>query len=131
MTEPSESPDEVVLVIPARPEHVSVLRSLAATLAAKCDLTVDEIDDLRIAVDEAGGLLLPHANLNTPLTATFQLSPGGIEITATVSGSPVAEPDRQGFAWTVLEAVSDEVSVQHDGPELSIKLVKRREITVQ
>ncbi|SOD73255.1 serine/threonine-protein kinase RsbW [Jatrophihabitans sp. GAS493] len=128
MTESQTLPDEVELTLPAKPEYISVLRSLTATLAARCDLTVDEIDDLRIAVDEAVGLLLPHASGDTPLKSWFRVSSGGIEITTSVCAEPGAEPDRVGFAWTVLEAVSDELDVEHQGEELTIRLTKRRQI---
>ncbi|SDJ31064.1 serine/threonine-protein kinase RsbW [Frankineae bacterium MT45] len=128
MTESSTTSDEVELTLPAKPEYVSVLRSLAATLAARCDLTVDEIDDLRIAVDEAVGLLLPHSTADTPLKSWFRMTPGGIEITTTVCAESGAEPDRVGFAWTVLEAVSDELGVEHHGEELTIRVTKRRQI---
>ena len=128
MTESVGARDEVVLTLPAQPEYVAVLRSLTATLAARCDLTVDEIDDLRIAVDEAGGLLLPHATEGQPLTARFLIAPGEIEIVAAVPAEADAEPDRGGFAWTVLEAVSDTVTVDRAGADLRIRLTKRREV---
>ena len=38
-----------------------MLRTATAGLAARLDFTLDEIEDLRIAVDEACALLLPDA----------------------------------------------------------------------
>lgn len=59
---PSTAPAETVeLTVPASASYVSVLRTVTASLAARRDFTIDEIDDLRIAVDEASALLLPHA----------------------------------------------------------------------
>ena len=56
-----DATDTVELTVPADPAYLSVLRTVIASLAAQRDFTLDEIDDLRIAVDEAGALLLPHA----------------------------------------------------------------------
>ena len=47
--------------MPADVAYVATLRLTAASLAARCDLTIDDIEDLRLAVDEACALLLPHA----------------------------------------------------------------------
>ena len=39
--------------MPAEGAYLSVLRTATAGLAARLDFTLDEIEDLRIAVDEA------------------------------------------------------------------------------
>ena len=53
--------DVVVLKLPAVGAYLSVLRTATAGLAARLDFTLDEIEDLRIAVDEACAMLLPAA----------------------------------------------------------------------
>ncbi len=55
-------PGEVRLTIPADGAYVAVPRSVVGNLAARNDFTLDAIDDLRIAVDEACALLLPQAS---------------------------------------------------------------------
>src|SRR6478735_3271011 len=54
--------DTVDLRVPADPAYLAVLRTATAGLAARLDLTLDEIEDLRIAVDEACALLLEHTS---------------------------------------------------------------------
>ena len=51
--------DVVRLRLPAVGAYLSVLRTATAGLAARLDFTLDEIEDLRIAVDEACAMLLP------------------------------------------------------------------------
>ena len=53
--------DVVRLRLPAVGAYLSVLRTATAGLAARLDFTLEEIEDLRIAVDEACALLLPSA----------------------------------------------------------------------
>jgi hypothetical protein len=55
------SGDHVELRVPASGAYLAVLRTAAAGLAARLDFTLDDIEDLRIAVDEACALLLPLA----------------------------------------------------------------------
>jgi len=123
------APDEVEFRFPADGAYVSILRTVTAGLAARCQLTVDEIEDLRIAVDEACALLLPHAAPNAALTAHFVLEKGRVEFTAALPAQPNAEPDRSGFAWTVLRALADDAHVSADAGVLSIALTKRRVAT--
>ncbi len=72
--------DAVEVRIPADVGYVSTLRLTAASLAARCDLTIDDIEDLRLAVDEACALLLPHATPGSSLDARFELAAGRLAV---------------------------------------------------
>lgn len=127
-TEP-DAPDgaTVELRVPAESAYVAVLRSVTAGLAARCDLTLDEIEDLRIAVDEACALLLPMAADDSSLTACFTLSAGELVVRASLTPRPGAELNQDGFGWTVLEALAGSVTVGEELGEVSITLTKNRE----
>ena len=60
---------DVSLRVPADGAYVSVLRTMTAGLAARLDFTVDDIEDLRIAVGEACALVLPEAGPGGDLVA--------------------------------------------------------------
>src|SRR4029079_7676474 len=92
VTEHRNRANEVRLRMPADGAFVSALRTLTAGLAARCDLTIDQIEDLRIAVDEACSLLLPHGVAPAHLTADFTLEPGAIRVVASVPADPSAKP---------------------------------------
>ncbi len=47
-----------MLTVPADGSYLAVLRTATAGLAARLQFTLDEIEDLRIAVDEACAMLL-------------------------------------------------------------------------
>jgi serine/threonine-protein kinase RsbW len=51
----------VVLIIPADRQYAALVRAVAGHLGARTGLTVTEISDLRLAVDEACGLLVPSS----------------------------------------------------------------------
>jgi serine/threonine-protein kinase RsbW len=121
-----DRPHNVEFRFPADGAYVAILRTVTAGLAARCQLTVDEIEDLRIAVDEACALLLPHAAADAALTTRFVLHTGRVEFVATLPSESNAEPDRTGFAWTVLRALADDAQVSAADGVLSIALTKRR-----
>ncbi len=132
MSTPPDGPaersgDTVEMRVPAAVAFVSTLRITAASLAARCDLTVDDIEDLRLAVDEACALLLPHAGPASTLDATFHLSQGRLAVDTSVVSDDAAEPDRDGFAWTVLGALASSVDVARVGERLTITVTKQRE----
>ena len=95
--------DVVELRLPADSAYLSVLRTATAGLAARLDFTLDEIEDLRIAVDEACALLLAGAAGTDELSAVFDLEADALEVE--VRGPARTLPDRQSFAWSVLEAL--------------------------
>jgi serine/threonine-protein kinase RsbW len=122
---------DVELRVPADVAFVAMLRTLTAGVAARCDLTLDEIEDLRLAVDEACAILLPHAPRDGVLTARFTLHEGRLEFVASVPAESGAQPDREGFAWTVLRALADDLWESTSGTELAIGLSKRRAALTQ
>jgi len=121
--------DTVELTVPADPAYVAVVRTVTASLAARRDFTIDEIDDLRIAVDEASALLLPHAGNGGSLSASFGGAENALTIEVSVPlapGDDAPEPDQTSFAWTVLAALADEVTSSAVDNRLALTLTKSR-----
>jgi serine/threonine-protein kinase RsbW len=103
-----ETMDAVDLRVPADPAYLVVVRTATAGLAARLDLTLDEIEDLRIAVDEACSLLLlGRAHPGRTLNASFNVGNG--EITVVISGPAEELPKDASFSWSVLRALAGEV----------------------
>jgi serine/threonine-protein kinase RsbW len=115
-----EKPD-VVLRVPADSAYVSVLRTMTAGLAARLDFTVDDIEDLRIAVGEACALVLPEATSGTELQAEFRLQPGTLTVSVSVPHRGSTEPDQDSFAWQVLStlATSTQATAKDDRYEVT------------
>jgi serine/threonine-protein kinase RsbW len=108
---PTGIPDEgqradVELRLPADSAYVSVLRTTTASLAARLDFTIDDIEDLRIAVGEACAMVLPEADPATALLAEFFLAPGRLTVRVSVNGSEIGQPDFDSFAWQVLDTLA-------------------------
>jgi serine/threonine-protein kinase RsbW len=119
--------DHVDIRVPANGAFIATLRLAAASLAARCDLTVDDIEDLRLAVDEACSLLLQLVRPEEALYARFLLAPGELRVETSVHTPEHIDVDRGGFAWTVLGALASSVDVGRVDGRLVISVVKRRE----
>ena len=118
--------DQVVLRLPAASAYLSVLRTATASLASRLDFTLDDIEDLRIAVDEACALLLPHALEGSSLECAFDLSPDALAVTVSVPTSEPVPIAQDSFAWTVLTALVGDVTSKETDDGVMLSLVKRR-----
>ena len=101
-----EAEDQVTIRMPAEGAYLSVLRTATAGLAARLDFTLDEIEDLRIAVDEACGILLSQAAPGASLYCDFTLAEDSMTIAVSVRSQRPQPPSRDTFAWTVLSALA-------------------------
>jgi serine/threonine-protein kinase RsbW len=119
--------DAVSITLPAQSAYLSVLRTATAGIAARLDFTIDEIEDLRIAVDEACAMLLAQAIPGADLTAEFVLESAALHVSVATLTSDGREPSRDTFAWTVLTALAGEVDTASDPDKrVTITLIKRR-----
>ncbi len=80
--------DEVRISIPASPMYLSVVRLVTAGLAARMKLTVEDIDDLKIAVDELSAYLIGAQGRDGTLEIHWQLHDDKIEISGRGRFSP-------------------------------------------
>ena len=83
--------DEVLLCIPARPEYGRIVRVGAAALGLRQGMSFAEIDDLRLAIDEAMILLLDGIgdDAEANIDIVFRSNAGRLELEASrgVSGN--------------------------------------------
>jgi serine/threonine-protein kinase RsbW len=111
--------------MPADGAYLSVLRTATAGLAARLDFTLDDIEDLRIAVDEACAMLLSQAIPGSSLECSFTLSADDMTIAVSVPSLNPRTPSGETFAWTVLSALAGTVEAQV-GPEDRLAIVMRK-----
>jgi serine/threonine-protein kinase RsbW len=127
---PPEARDRVTIRMPAEGAYLSVLRTATAGLAARLDFTLDEIEDLRIAVDEACAMLLAQASPGSSLECDFTLSRDTMTIAVSAQATAAQPPARDTFAWTVLSALAGSVdSSLGPGERVTIVLRKSRGAT--
>jgi anti-sigma regulatory factor (Ser/Thr protein kinase) len=116
---PDRFDDVVVLTMPARTELAATLRVVAASLGADVGLTVDEIDDIRLAVNEVFASAA-EGTPNSTISVSFAPGDGRLDIAIELTdGRPI--PLDQ-LAATVLESVVDVTGPLHTSP---IRFTKR------
>ncbi len=118
-------PAEVELRLPADGAYAAVLRTLAAGLAARVDFTMDDIEDLRIAVSEAAAMVLDEAAEGSVLDCRFRLLPGELGITISSSATAPEAPDYESFGWQVLATLAAEAAIDATADSYAVRLTLR------
>ncbi|GHJ51784.1 MULTISPECIES: ATP-binding protein [Micromonospora] len=125
--QPTTDDDVVHLTVPADGGYLGVLRTATAGLAARLQFALDEIEDLRIAVDEACAMLLAIATRDAELECRFAVTEDAltVEVTVpTVRGATL--PSESSFAWKVLTALTTSASARAADGRATISLLTRR-----
>lgn len=119
-----EQADVIELDLPLQHRHASTVRVVAASLAADVGFTVDEIDDLRLGVNEAVAVLADvDADADARLHLRFAVVGPTLTVTATRRGvaEAITAEDVDALAMRILRAVVDEFRVDADGAFVVVK----------
>jgi hypothetical protein len=122
--------DTVSLCFPAATDRVRLARVLAATLADEAGFDYDEVEDIRIAVDELCFAVLEAG----PTVGTFDISavsqPGELQISGTCDFTdtprPSADEANAELTAQILGTVVDEYDIQFEGLTGRFSLRKSR-----
>jgi hypothetical protein len=124
--------DEVRLVIPAEPGFLRLARLTAAAVASRMGFTFDEVEDLRIAVDELCYFLLGSRTGGGPGTITLvcRIGPDGLVVSGTggwpANGGEGTPPSLPELSRRILDSVVDEYDCDGTAAEPRFRLLKRR-----
>ena len=119
--------EQVRLTLPTSPHLLRVARLTAAGLAGRLGFSFDEIEDVKIAVDELCFALVGSRGRPGSLALVYTLDAAAlvIEGVATYEGSaPELAPTE--LSSQILAAVVDEHELMADGDRLRFRLLKRR-----
>jgi serine/threonine-protein kinase RsbW len=120
--------DSVRLTVPARPEFVHVLRSVTAAVASRVPLSLDDVDDLRLAVDEACARLLALHGEAKSIRLDLRSLTDRFEVVVAVDAPALSWPPtgfEETLAWRVLGALAQSVRFELWNGAPAIRIVKR------
>jgi serine/threonine-protein kinase RsbW len=117
----------IELVVPADTRLVRLARLVASGVAASAGFDVEQIEDLRVAVDEGCTALIEGGD-GSPLLLSFEVDEDGLEIVGSTNSAGVAgfEPDRLTLSDQILHVVVDEHELVADHGRAGFRLLKRR-----
>lgn len=118
---------EVRLTMPASPPLLRVARLAAAGLAGRLGFTFDEIEDVKIAVDELCFVIVGNRGRDGDLSLVYRADGDALVI----EGEGPAEGDGavggpSELSTQILQAVVDSHEISHDGACVRFRLRKKR-----
>jgi serine/threonine-protein kinase RsbW len=129
----TDLPAAVSAEVPATAEFVQVLRNVAAGVAARLNMPIDQIEEVRLAVTEAASFLLDQVQA-TSLRMAIRRDPDRIDITLSCDGPADPWPSdgaMSSWPWLVVQGLTDEVRLDRDGEGApSIGFVKRASVSL-
>jgi serine/threonine-protein kinase RsbW len=129
------SSDRVTLTVPARGEYAKTVRMTAAELASRIGMSYDEVDDVRMAAEEAFVFACSRVGCEGAVSFVMDVSDDGLAIIV----GPVpdehevndAEDSGERYATFILESVCDEFEVRQNEGMCTLALLKRIGIAVE
>jgi serine/threonine-protein kinase RsbW len=135
MSEPAsartpEASDRVEVSVPLRTDFIATLRTVAASLGADSGFSIDEIDDLRLAISEiVSSLIDSTTSTDDRIVASFEVGSAGVAVAITTERGEIAV-ELDDLAASILESVVDEYVVT--GPRVNLlKLASEAAGTVE
>ena len=124
------SPTSEVITVSVPPEagYVHILRAVTASVAARLPISIDGVEDLRLAVDEACAWLLARGRSASAMTLRLRPLDDRLEaeVSIDVADGSWPPPDvEQSLPWRILSALVDTLSLDTDGGSPSIRVTKR------
>jgi serine/threonine-protein kinase RsbW len=105
--------------------NIVLARTVAASMCAQLDFPIDQLDDLRLAVDEACALLV-SASDGAEIDVSFHASPGTLSITASTRTAADQPPSPTSFSWLVITELCDQAACRLVDDRLIIELSSQR-----
>ena len=117
--------DAITISVPAKPEHIAVFRAAVGVVASRLEFSLDDIDDLRILVDEAASVLL-SSGASDSLTCEIVTVDDTVHFMLKARLPDGQQPHGEGFAWNILTALAHEVSTTVEAGENVIAVSRHR-----
>lgn len=117
--------DRITLTVPARGDYARTVRMAAAELATRMGMSYDEVDDVRMAVEEAFVYACDVADEDHDVIFTFTVGDG--ELSVEVGPLPVTDEGdaAENYAEFILRSVCDEFAIEHEGGTCTMRLTRR------
>lgn len=115
------STDGVRVEFPADTVNMAIARTVAAAMAARANLTMDQVEDVRLAMDEATSHMIRAATPGSTVTIDLWITSGAVHaaLSCPVGSQPPPEPDP--FSWTVLTALVGSATLHVEAGKLSLR----------
>ena len=130
--DPTARRSDLAFRMPADSANVSLARSLTAGIAARSGFTIEEVEDLRIAIGEACTLVLEALEVDRDprvdppdLRVDYYVGDSEITVSVSVPAADAVPPSEDSIAWQVLTSLTSRAEMRSDQAVFAVHLVLR------
>lgn len=132
--------NRIKMTFPSHSENVGIARITAAAFAAQVDLTLNDIEEIKVAISEAVSNAVIHGYGDTIGDIEFEmfLQDDVLEFTVTDYGQGIvdidmarqpsysSDPERMGLGFVFMESFMDKLIVESElGKGTTVRMVKK------
>jgi serine/threonine-protein kinase RsbW len=129
VTSDSGSRENVVrLTVPAALEYVRIIRLTGSGVASRLGFDVEEIENLRVAIDELSSMAIEAAS-GGELEITFSTGEGELRITGRAPAKSGAEVGLDALTGQILKAVIDDYELGTEAGYVCFSCSARRPLS--
>lgn len=113
--------ETIKMEITANPDYVGIIRLTTSGIANKIGFSVDDIEDMKVAVSEACTNAIKHSN-DDKFSIVFNILQNGLNIeikdngkgynSNSISTPNLDEPKEHGLGLFIIQALMDDVSME-------------------
>lgn len=126
--------ETIKMEIPANPDYVSIIRLTTSGIANRVGFSIDDIEDMKVAVSEACTNAIKHSEDNK-VNILFNLLSDKLEIEIKDNGKgynvesiqkpDLSNPKENGLGLFIIQTLMDEVNIDSNGNKgTTIKMTK-------
>lgn len=113
--------DPIRLTVPAAPEYARVVRMCAASAAAVADLSLEDVEDVRMAAEE--GFVYACATGQDAVSCELSLDEGVLELSYSLGDDlDAVDDDSLDLVEALLDAICEDFGISDDGSALTLVL---------
>jgi anti-sigma regulatory factor (Ser/Thr protein kinase) len=119
----------VELRLPADAHLIRVARLTVAAVAATLPFTLEEVEDIRIAVDELAALAIDGCGPDRTLVLEVQADGGALSVTGRVAGAGPLPP-LHPVAAELIAMVAVDLELGPEGEDRTFRFTKHAEVAI-
>lgn len=119
--------DTVSVLIPIKPEYVSIARLTVSGIASRAGFDIDTIEDIKVAISEVIGKIIEKCPSDERLSIDFTHLADGLSISFSLKDQNISalfDSDSDRFALAIISSLMDEVDMTQTKSSV-ITLVKK------
>lgn len=98
--------------VPAELDQLLMLRALTETVSLIADFALDEVTDIRLALDEVATSLILDAVPGSELTCDFNYGDNRMTVSVTSVAATESVGERHSFGWHIVRTLTESISTE-------------------